>query len=385
MSASFEFATSRSILVRRGAVGDELAARITALACKRPMIVTDAGVMKAGLLDGARSAFARASIEPVVFADVVADPPDTVILEAVAQAKSEKVDLVIGFGGGSSMDAAKLVALLARSAERLEDIYGVGMVKGQRLPLFLIPTTSGTGSEVTQIAIVTTGAGEKKGVVALPLLPDLAILDATLTLGLPAHVTAATGIDAMVHATEAFTSKRLKNPISDCLAREAMRLLSGNIRQACEHGDDLAARENMLIGACLAGMAFANAPVAAVHALAYPVGARFHVAHGLSNSLVLAPVLRFNMSQARVQYAELGRIIGAPSKGDDADAADWFVDAMARLAPELGLETRLSQVGISASDLPDLATDAMKQTRLLVNNPREVSYEDALAIYSEVL
>ena len=385
MSRSFEFATSRSILVSRGAVGDELTARAAALECRRPMIITDAGVIKAGLLSNTLSMFARASVETVVFSEVVADPSDAVILQAVEQARRAKADLVIGFGGGSSMDAAKLVALLAGSDERLETVYGVGMVKGKRLPLFLVPTTSGTGSEVTPIAIVTTGTGEKKGVVSATLLPDLAILDATLTVGLPTHVTAATGIDAMVHATEAYTSKRLKNPISDCLAREAMRLLSQNIHQVCRQGDNLTARENMLIGACLAGMAFANAPVAAVHALAYPVGARFHVPHGLSNALVLAPVLRFNIPLACAQYAELGRIIGAPPEADESEAADWFVATLGRLAPELGLETRLSQLGIAATNLPDLAADAMKQTRLLVNNPRELTYDDALAIYSEVL
>ena len=385
MSRSFEFATSRSILVSRGAVGDELTARAAALECRRPMIITDAGVIKAGLLSNTLSMFARASVETVVFSEVVADPSDAVILQAVDQARRARADLVIGFGGGSSMDAAKLVALLAGSDERLETIYGVGMVKGKRLPLFLIPTTSGTGSEVTPIAIVTTGTGEKKGVVSATLLPDVAILDATLTVGLPSHVTAATGIDAMVHATEAYTSKRLKNPISDCLAREAMRLLSQNIHQVCRQGEDLTARENMLIGACLAGMAFANAPVAAVHALAYPVGARFHVPHGLSNALVLAPVLRFNIPLACAQYAELGRIIGAPPEADNAEAADWFVATLGRLASELGLETRLSQLGIAAKNLPDLAADAMKQTRLLVNNPRELTYDDALAIYLEVL
>ena len=385
MSRSFEFATSRSILVSRGAVGDELTARMAKLECRRPMIITDAGVIKAGLLSNTLSMFARASVETVVFSEVVADPSDAVILQAVEQARRAKADLVIGFGGGSSMDAAKLVALLAGSDERLETVYGVDMVKGKRLPLFLVPTTSGTGSEVTPIAIVTTGTGEKKGVVSATLLPDLAILDATLTVGLPTHVTAATGIDAMVHATEAYTSKRLKNPISDCLAREAMRLLSQNIHQACRQGDNLTARENMLIGACLAGMAFANAPVAAVHALAYPVGARFHVPHGLSNALVLAPVLRFNIPLACAQYAELGRIIGAPPEADESEAADWFVATLGRLAPELGLETRLSQLGIAPTNLPDLAADAMKQTRLLVNNPRELTYDDALAIYSEVL
>jgi alcohol dehydrogenase class IV len=189
------------------------------------------------------------------------------------------------------MDVAKLVALLAHGTEKLDEVYGVGVAKGPRLPLILVPTTAGTGSEVTPISIVTTGEGEKKGVVSPVLLPDIAVLDAELTLGLPAAVTAATGIDAMVHAIEAYTSKRLKNPVSDCLAREALRLLSLNIHEACSDGSNCEARQGMLLGAMLAGLAFANAPVAGVHALAYPVGARFHVPHGLSNSLVLPAVM----------------------------------------------------------------------------------------------
>ncbi len=171
--------------------------------------------------------------------------------------------------------------MLAAGDTRLEDIRGVDKVRGARLPLVLVPTTAGTGSEVTPIAIVTTGENMKQGVVSPVLLPDVALLDADLTLGLPAPVTAATGIDAMVHAIEAYTSKRLKNPLSDTLAREALRLLSANIRRACRTPADREARQAMLVGACMAGMAFANAPVAAVHALAYPVGARFHVPHGL--------------------------------------------------------------------------------------------------------
>ncbi len=288
-------------------------------------------------------------------------------------------------GGGSSMDVAKLVALLASGKEKLDDIYGVGFAKGPRLPLILVPTTAGTGSEVTQISIVTTRSGEKKGVVAPVLLPDYAVLDADLTLKCPPHVTAATGVDAMVHAIEAYTSRHAKNPISDAHARDALRLLGGNIRTACANGSDRSARQNMLLGAMLAGMAFANAPVAAVHALAYPVGARFHVAHGLSNALVLPHVLRFNTPAAASLYAELSAILAPAAVGSDEARAVALVEALSGLTAELGLETRLAQVGIAQRDLEALAEDAMKQTRLLVNNPREVTYDDALAIYQEAL
>jgi alcohol dehydrogenase class IV len=238
----------------------------------------------------------------------------------------------------------------------------------------MVPTTAGTGSEVTPISIVTTGVGEKRAFVWPLLLPRLALLDAELTLGLPKHVTAATGIDAMVHAIEAFTSKRLKNPISDCLAKEALRLYPVLSMLYVAHGNDIDAREKMLLGACLAGMAFANSPVAAVHALAYPVGARFHVPHGLSNALVLPHVLRFNMNAAQTLYSELADII-VPGKGSTtAEKVESFVTYLEGLSREFGLPTKLAQVGIQLSDVQQLAEDAMKQTRLLINNPREVSY-----------
>lgn len=283
------------------------------------------------------------------------------------------------------MDVAKLVALLATGREKLADIYGVNQATGPRLPLILAPTTAGTGSEVTPISIITTGDGEKKGVVTPVIIPDWAVLDADLTLGLPPAVTAATGIDAMVHAIEAYTSNRLKNPISDCLAREALAMLAGNIHEACRNGSNRLARQNMLMGAMLAGMAFSNAPVAAVHALAYPVGARFHVPHGLSNSLVLPAVLRFNADSAQQLYAQLADIVVPGAAGDARNKCGLLVDWLSALPRELGLPTRLSEVGIGRADLPKLAEDAMKQTRLLINNPCEVGFEAALHIYEEVL
>jgi alcohol dehydrogenase class IV len=251
--------------------------------------------------------------------------------------------------------------------------------------LILVPTTAGTGSEVTAIAIVTTGEGQKKGVVTPIIIPDWAVLDADLTLGLPPLITAATGIDAMVHAIEAYTSKRLKNPVSDMLAREALALLGANIDEACRNGSNREARQNMLLGAMLAGMAFSNAPVAAVHALAYPIGARFHVPHGLSNSLVLPAVLRFNAGSAPELYAQLADILVPSCAGTTAAKTDLLVEHLTALPFDLGLPTRLSQVGIGEADLPVIAADAMLQTRLLVNNPRTVTLADAHAIYAAVL
>ncbi len=227
-----------------------------------------------------------------MFSDVVADPPASIVEEACAKARALDIDGVIGFGGGSSMDVAKLVALMVGSGEKLDDIYGVNMVKGKRLPLIQIPTTAGTGSEVTPISIITVGATEKKGVVAPALLPDIALLDAELTLGLPASITAATGVDAMVHAIEAYTSTSANNnPVSRVLACEALRLLGDNIRRVVTNPGDIEARSNMLLGSTLAGQAFANSPVAAVHALAYPLGGIYHIPHGLSNALVLPHVM----------------------------------------------------------------------------------------------
>ncbi|WP_373092722.1 iron-containing alcohol dehydrogenase, partial [Zhongshania sp.] len=370
--STFEFHTTKSIMVERDAAAS-IASRILGMHCHSVLIVTDPGVLAAHLLDNALATFKQLNVAVSVFSDVLADPPESVIYAGIAAAKAANADCIIGFGGGSSMDVAKLIALLAYGGQALTDIYGVNQAKGPRLPLILIPTTAGTGSEVTAIAIVTTGANEKKGVVSPLLLPDIALLDARLTLGLPPAVTAATGIDAMVHAIEAYTSKRLKNPISDALAKDALRLLAANIHTACEHGNNIQARENMLLGACLAGMAFANAPVGGVHALAYPVGARFHVPHGLSNSLMLGPVLRFNMSEAEALYAELAEVVYPAASGSSFRRATMLIEYLQTLPAELRIATRLSDVGISEQDVDSLAADAMKQTRLLINNPREIS------------
>ncbi len=351
---------------------------------KRVLVVTDQGIVNAGLLQPVLDTLKAAGVDALVFDQVLADPAASIVLTATEQAISAGIDGVIGLGGGSSMDVAKLVALLAKGEETLDEIYGVNMVKGQRLPLIQIPTTAGTGSEVTAVSIITVGEGEKKGVVSSQLLPDLALLDAELTLGLPSMVTATTGVDAMVHAIEAYTSASPNhNLISDASAKEALLLLGANIESAVHDGSDLQVRSNMLLGSMLAGQAFANSPVAAVHALAYPLGGIYHLPHGLTNALVLPHVMRFNQSACAEQYAELAPLV-FPRLADITDVAERshaFIEGLDQLNRSLGILPRLRDYDIEESAIPVLAQDAMKQTRLLVNNPREVTLEDATAIY----
>jgi alcohol dehydrogenase class IV len=379
----FTFNTTRSIVSGPGAIAriGELAKPILG---QRVLLVTDKGLLKLGVLAPALAALAAAGIEVAVFDKVEADPPEANILAGVEAAKAHGASGILAIGGGSPMDVAKVIALIAGSGEALSEAYGVGMAKGPRLPLVLVPTTAGTGSEVTPIAIITTGEAEKKGIVSPLLLPDLALLDADLTLGLPPAVTAATGIDAMVHAIEAYASRSANNnPISRGLAKEALKLLGGNIREACTNGTNREARANMLLGSLLAGQAFANSPVAAVHALAYPIGGHFHVPHGLSNALVLPHVLRFNLPVAGGLYAQ----IAADAFPELADVpmeerAEAFINALVSLSYELAVPQRLRDVGIPEDAVPLLAREAMKQTRLLVNNPREMSLQDAHSIYA---
>jgi len=379
---AFTFNTTKSVICEPGAIS-RLGTLVNEQIGGSVLLVTDPGLIRAGLLGAATNSLDAAGVSYTVFDGVVADPPVAVVEAALEQARSARVDGVIGFGGGSSMDVAKLIALLMGGNEKLEDIYGVGMAKGQRLPLIQIPTTAGTGSEVTPISIITVGETEKKGVVAPQLLPDIALLDAELTLGLPAPVTAATGIDAMVHAIESYTSASANNnPVSRTLAREALRLLGANIRIAVKDGRNVQARSEMLLGAMLAGQAFANSPVAGVHALAYPIGGIFHVPHGLSNALVLPHVMRFNASACDDSYATLALdvfpdLVTTPA----AERTGRFIQRLESLSTDLGLEQTLREVGIAEADLPVMASEAMKQSRLLVNNPRTLSESDALAIY----
>jgi alcohol dehydrogenase len=358
-----------------------LAERCRSLGIRRPLLVTDPGLLAIGLVQPVQAALEAAGVRVTLYDQVREDPPEATVEAAAARGRSADVDGVIAVGGGSSMDVAKVVAVLLAGSQPLHALYGVDQVSGGRLPLILVPTTAGTGSEVTPVAVITTGETTKAGVSSPVLLPDIALLDADLTLGLPPRVTAMTGVDAMVHAIEAYTSKHKKNPLSDILAREALRLLADNIRTAVSEGGNRDARAAMLLGACLAGQAFANAPVAAVHALAYPLGGHYHIPHGLSNSLVLPSVLSYNMPAAETLYAELAEIIVPAATGSVGARAAALVQALQQLIADVGLPATLAEAGVPVTDLPMLSADAMQQQRLLVNNPREVSEADALAIY----
>ena len=380
MMNPFSFNTTPSLRMGAGLAGE--LGQITRPICgDRVLLVTDPGMMATGLVQQATDCLRAAGVEVTLFDQVQADPPEEIVLRAAQYARSATG--VIGFGGGSSLDVAKLAALLAASNQPLAEAYGIGNAQGPRLPLVLVPTTAGTGSEVTPISIVTTGASEKMGVVSPLLLPDLALLDPELTLGLPAHVTAATGIDAMVHAIEAYASVNANNnPISRALAVEALGLMGRMLLRTVQKPDDLEARTGMLLGSMLAGQAFANSPVAAVHALAYPIGGHYKVPHGLSNALVLPHVLRFNAQVAPEAYAELlPHVFPDLPAMNVAEAAMKFAQGMADLSQACGLEQGLREMGIAREVLPKLARDAMNQTRLLVNNPRSVDEAAAMQIY----
>lgn len=380
---SFSFATVQDIRLEWGGaagLGTLLAERFSA---RNLLLITDRGLIAAGVIAPIQSTLIGAGFSVTLYDEVVADPPEAVVRGCTEMARAEGVDIVLGLGGGSSLDIAKLVAVMIGSDQDLSEMYGIGNVAGGRVPLALVPTTAGTGSEVTNISIITTGETTKMGVVSRQLYADFVLLDAELTIGLPQLHTAATGIDAMVHAIEAYTSKFRKNPISDALAREALRLLSGSLLDACKDGGNRESRENMLLGAMLAGQAFANAPVAAVHALAYPLGGHFHLPHGLSNALMLGPVLRMNAKVAAPLYAELADAVSVPGYASVEERSGAFVTHMLKLMDESGAPRRLRDVEVTDNSLAILASEAMKQQRLLVNNPVEVTEDVALELYRE--
>lgn len=381
----FQFQTVPNIIAGLGSI-QQLKALLTEQNNQRVLLVTDPGMVQLQLHAPVLETLEAAECDYRIYASVQADPPEHIVLEAAEFARQNQIDTVIGFGGGSSLDVAKIIALLAHPEQKqqLHEMYGVNQAQKPRLPLILIPTTAGTGSEVTPISIVTTGETTKTGIVSAALYADVTILDANFTQNLPAHITAATGIDAMVHAIEAYTSKHKKNFYADMLAIQALKLLNQNLHLVLKDGNNMEARQNMLVGSMLAGQAFANAPVAAVHALAYPLGGHFHLSHGHSNALVLTEVLKFNAPAAKQQYAELMTLLDPSSKGCVDGLCDLFIDYMQNYLDRSGLTLKLNALNVPENMLEQLAEDAMLQTRLLQNNPRDMEKQDALAIYQAI-
>ncbi|MBW1780929.1 MAG: iron-containing alcohol dehydrogenase [Deltaproteobacteria bacterium] len=379
------FRTTPRIVMGPGAL-NQLAEEVRLLKTKKVLFVSDKGLMEAGLLKTAQDVLDNSNIEHTIFHDVEPDPRYEIVEACVNMVKRENADLLIGFGGGSPIDIAKSAAIMATNEGSIANYFGIDLVPNPGLPTIMIPTTAGTGSEATPIVILSDESEKlKKGVVSPYLFPSVALLDPELTLGLPPDITAATGMDALIHAIEAYTSVNATG-MTDNLAFRAMDLLYHNIRTVYANGSNLEARCAMMEGSLLAGMAFANAGVTAVHAFAYPIGAEFHIPHGIANTLMLPHVMRFNLIGNLSKFGELVDAFDLPVEGmDDLSAAEMAVDAIERLAKDLRVPKHLSEFGISKKDVPALAEGVMKVTRLLANNPRSMTVGDAEEIYMAAL
>lgn len=375
------FRTTKRILFGLGAV-EKIGTEAQLLKAKKVLIITDPGVIQAGLLEGVEKSLQSAGIPFALFDGVEPDPRIEVVKKSVEKAKKEGINLIIGFGGGSSLDIAKVTSILITNPGKIDSFFGIDLVPNPGVPVILVPTTAGTGSEVTPIAILSdTKEKLKKGIVSPTLFPEVAIVDPKLTIGLPPSVTAFTGMDALTHAIEAYYSVNATD-ITDLLAYRAMELLSKNLRMAYAHGENLAARSSMMEGSLLAGIAFANAGVGAVHAFAYPLGGEFHLAHGLTNTLMLPYLMRYNILGCPYKFAQMAKAFGEKVEGlSELDGAETAVKFVERLSDDIRVPRRLRDVRIPEDAIPRLAEAAMKVTRLLANNPRKITLEDAVAIY----
>ena len=379
------FRTTPRIVMGPGAIG-QIGDEIREMKAKKVLLVTDKGIVEAGLIKPALEVLEKSKINHAVFDGVEPDPRYEIAADCVSMIRHEKVDLVIGFGGGSAIDIAKSAAIMATNEAPIAEYFGIDLIPKPGLPTVMVPTTAGTGSEVTPIAILSDeGEKLKKGIVSPYLFPSIAILDPELTLGLPPNITASTGMDALIHAIEAYTSVNATD-MTDILAFRAMELVYHNIRTAYANGNNLPARSSMMEGSLLAGMAFANAGVTAVHAFAYPIGAEFHIPHGVANTLMLPHVMRFNLLGNLSKFADISEAFDLSIEGmDELQTAEMFVEAIERLAKDLRVPKNLSEFGISEKDVPVLAEGVMKVTRLLANNPRVINLEDAVEIYKAAL
>jgi alcohol dehydrogenase class IV len=382
----FNFKTPKNIISEQGSASRP--ETYSDLKLKGPvLLVTDATLMRLGIASKVQNAIEKSGLEVMVFDKVEPEPKVTTIEKALDFLNGNKIATVIGLGGGSPMDIAKILALLLKTPQGVEAIYGVDNCTGTRLPLVLIPTTAGTGSEVTHVAVVSGKDGEKSPIVDAKLISDVVLLDAELTLRLPPTVTAATGIDAMVHAMEAYTSGVKKNLISDQLALQAFKLLYENIFDAVNNGHQhMEVRGNMLLGSMLAGLAFANATVGAVHALSYPLGTNFKIPHGESNALVMLATMKFNAKTAFSMYAEICRSVHPQINHiNNEEASAHLFEQLERLIPALGLHTTLRPYGVTTNDLEALTDGTMKQARLLSYNYRKMDREDIYKIFESIL
>lgn len=383
--AGFVFNAPPRIVCAAGAAG-QAGDHFRAAGVARVLVVSDAGVARAGTLAVVLDALRGAGVAHRVFQDVPRDPPEDVAIAAAAAAVEMRAEGILGVGGGSVMDVAKLAALLATGHDALSEIYGTGLASGPRLPLVLMPTLAGSGAEVTPVALVVAG-GEKKAVVSACLIPDAALVDVDLSLTAPAAETATAGIGAVALAVEAFTSTHANaNPVSRALAAGALGLIAWALPLAVADGADRRAREALNTASLMAGQAFANAPVGAAHALAYPLCVRHGLPAGLAAALLLPQVVRFNLPVAAHAYTELaarfsGDGMHEPHTRDAAAQGAAFADRLEAFLSHLGLARSLGAAGVGATELAALVPAASRQTRLLANNPRPVLAQDISALY----
>jgi alcohol dehydrogenase class IV len=377
----FENNMPRRMRFGRG-ISAELPAELRRLGRAQPFIVTDLGVKAAGILQRVAGPLGAAGMTPGVFDATEPEPPFSCVAAAVEAARASgcTVDCVVALGGGSVMDTAKLVAATLLDGREASLLAGIGKVGLRPLPLVCIPTTAGTGSEATPVAIFTdTASGNKVGVVDACLVPDVVLLDPALTDGLPPLPTAAAGMDALVHALEAFIGRNA-TPLARGLALEAARRIGPALPRVCRDGSDRAARDEMLIGANLAGIAFANSSCCGVHALALPLGGRFHIVHGVATGCLAAETMRHNLPSCREDFA-----VFAEALGWSGGAPDDFADRLASLADAIGLRRALAATAVPDASIPEMAKQAFANRRLMDPNPRPISEVEAADIYRRTL
>jgi len=348
----------------------------------KALIVTDAGLVKAGVVDQVTAVLDEAKVPWAVFDGVEPDPRVEIVRDCAEAAKQADATVLIGFGGGSPIDIAKVAAILLTNGGEPLDYAGIDAVPKAGLPVIAIPTTAGTGSEVTPIAVLSDKAAHlKKGVVSDYLYPVAAVVDPALAAGLPPRITAYTGMDALTHCIEAYTNK-FAQPFIDGFAEQGIALIAGAIRRAYCNGDDLQARSDMAMGSLYGGLCLGAVNTAAVHALAYPLGGTYDIPHGLANTVLLPHVVAFNVTADLGKYARVAALMGEPTAGLSLrEAAARSARACAQLAEDLGMNLRLRDFEIPESAIEEMAAGAMKVTRLMNNNPRRVTQADCEAIY----
>ena len=365
---------------------NDLPALVKELGGSKVFLVVDPGLIKAGLVERITAPLAKAKIAFELYDQVDPEPGLKLADNGAKLAKKAKCDCVVGAGGGSAMDVAKAVSILLTNGGKAEDYLGLGKIKKPGVPKIMIPTSAGTGAEVTFTAVfINEKTKSKGGMNGDPLYPEAAILDPALTVSLPPHITATTGVDALTHALEAFVSTQA-HAISDMYALEAIELISSNLVKAYAHGGNLEARSNMLLGSLLAGKALATAGVGLVHAMAYPLGGMFGIPHGLANAVLLPYVMAYNLIGNPARFAMLAEVMGAKVDGlPEREAAEAGVEFVYRMNQDLGIPASLAELKIPAKKIPEMAKIALTVTRPVENNPRKPSLEDVIRVYETAM